>query len=221
MHLVSHPWRTTVAKKLFLGSLLIFVLISIALVIGGPVARFDGMVEHAVITNLMQTLSPLASIGGFLGGSGFLLPAAIILALLLVWKREWVLGIACIVSTLIAGTLVGILKPIFGRPRPIDVETMKLKSKFSFPSGHATRSAALYGFVIVLVWMLPISRQGKIDATVALIALILAIDAARMVAGVHYLTDVIAGNALGTAVLLGTLFLTDIVTKRIEKSHHR
>lgn len=222
MHRVSCPWRSSAATTLFRGSLLLFVLLSLGIVIGGPVTRFDGIIEHVIIVNLMDVLSPLARIGGILGSSDVLLPTAVVLMLLLMWKREWMLGIACIASLVTADLLVWVMKPAFGRPRPIDVEAMEVTSKFSFPSGHATRSAVLYGFVIVLLWMLPISHRSKTNATIVLLTLILAIDAARMVAGVHYLTDVLAGNALGIVVLLLTFSLVDTVAKRINMARpHR
>ncbi len=61
----------------------------------------------------------------------------------------------------------------------------------SFPSGHASRTVALS--VIVLA-------HGEILAGVLLVAWSLAVGLTRVVLGVHFLLDVLAGYLLGLAV---------------------
>ncbi|MEW6687539.1 MAG: phosphatase PAP2 family protein, partial [Pseudomonadota bacterium] len=68
----------------------------------------------------------------------------------------------------------------------------------SFPSGHTMHAVA---FSLVAAAHYP--------ALAALLAgMSIAIAASRMVLGLHYPSDVLAGGALGAAVALGSLNLT-------------
>ncbi|MDZ7746740.1 MAG: phosphatase PAP2 family protein [Halobacteriales archaeon] len=66
----------------------------------------------------------------------------------------------------------------------------------SLPSGHATGSAAIYGAVaLVSRWGSRRLRYGGVIALVALVAF------SRVVIGVHYVGDVLAGLAVGSGYL--------------------
>ena len=71
---------------------------------------------------------------------------------------------------------------------------------FSFPSGHAFGTTVVYGAMAVLfdIW----NRRRRVLVAGALIALV---AFTRVALGVHYLTDVLAGIALGIAFLAVTL----------------
>lgn len=70
---------------------------------------------------------------------------------------------------------------------------------FGFPSGHATAATAMYGAAALVVdYRSRAWRAGATGVVVVLVAL------SRVVLGVHYLADVVAGVAVG-AVLLALL----------------
>lgn len=84
--------------------------------------------------------------------------------------------------------LVSALKPVFDRERP------RLYPDLSYPSGHVT-SVACTGFVLVLLaWWLARHRTRLVAMLSVLAVLICA--AARLVLGVHWLTDTL-GAVLG------------------------
>ena len=91
---------------------------------------------------------------------------------------------------------VVVLKATLGRDRPIDL--YHGWEAYSFPSGHATTAMVTYG----LLWVLLGQGRGWL-ARCALLAgaamLIGLIGASRLYLGVHWLSDVIAGFALGLA----------------------
>ncbi len=97
----------------------------------------------------------------------------------------------------ISGVLNAELKALFGRPRPSDVMP-QLRQVFtrglSFPSGHAQNSAAVWGYLG--------NRLGgwRLSAACALVALI---GLSRVVLGVHYPSDVVAGWLAGGLLALG------------------
>ena len=71
----------------------------------------------------------------------------------------------------------------------------------SFPSGHTVQAVAVYG---TLALLLSGGRSRRIQVVMwsaaALVAL--AVGASRLYLGVHWLTDVLAGYALGGLVVV-------------------
>lgn len=81
--------------------------------------------------------------------------------------------------------------------------SLATSDSYSLPSGHATGSAAIYGAIaLVSRWGSRRLRYGGAAALVALIAL------SRVVIGVHYLGDVLAGLAVGGGYLAVVWFAT-------------
>lgn len=67
---------------------------------------------------------------------------------------------------------------------------------FGFPSGHATAATVLYGGLAALLeW-----RQRR-DRVVIASVLVLAVMCSRVVLGLHFLVDVLAGGVLGAGIL--------------------
>ena len=90
-------------------------------------------------------------------------------------------------------------KTLIDRPRPqLDPQLYTVGA--SFPSGHAMSATVLYGFL--LLWLWPRCRPGlRPWLALAAIGWIAAQALARPLLGAHYLSDVLAGVALGLACL--------------------
>jgi membrane-associated phospholipid phosphatase len=103
-------------------------------------------------------------------------------------RREWLVASAGVVGAHAASIAV---KRVVRRPRPGDSEVSVLvgtPSRLSFPSSHAastTAAAVLYG-----------GLTGQPAAAAVVPPMLLS----RLVLGVHYPTDVLAGSALGAAI---------------------
>ncbi|MFB6301791.1 MAG: phosphatase PAP2 family protein [Haloferacaceae archaeon] len=95
------------------------------------------------------------------------------------------------------GLTIG-LKHLFALPRP----PISYRGGYGFPSGHALGSTTFWGGVAVLAtrgrWR---RRLGVAGAVVAVVAL------SRVLIGVHYLADVVAGVGIGLAFLLAVFAL--------------
>lgn len=91
-----------------------------------------------------------------------------------------------------------VLKHWYARPRPELVPHAARVFTASFPSGHATVSAAV-GLAAAL--LLARARSGRwfgVFAAAVAVLLVALIGASRLYLGVHWPTDVVAGWALGT-----------------------
>jgi len=97
-------------------------------------------------------------------------------------------------------SLVIALKAAFGYPRPPESVWYIESEGLGFPSGHATGAMVVYGgFAHAYDWW---DRPRRV---IPVGVLVLAIGLSRVVLGVHYLGDVLAGFALGlVAILVGT-----------------
>jgi len=109
--------------------------------------------------------------------------------------------------TMVAGGLLGaLLKVLVGRHRPDLLEPVARAAGFSFPSGHAL-NAALAAGVFVLV-LLPVVRRRWLLWTGAGLVTVLT-GLSRIVLGVHWTSDVVAGWLLGVAVVVATAMAFD------------
>lgn len=104
------------------------------------------------------------------------------------------------------GLTANLLKRLFGRARPMHLDelgTLSFQpiqsdwSLASFPSGHATTGFAI---AVIMSSIFPPRFRWLFFTFAVLIAL------SRVVTGMHYMTDVVAGAALGT---FGAVFVRD------------
>jgi membrane-associated phospholipid phosphatase len=91
------------------------------------------------------------------------------------------------------------LKLGFQRDRPFFAEPLATESTYSFPSGHASASLAVYGTLGFLLARRLRNRRARVASLAGAAALVLLIGFSRLYLGVHYLTDVLAGFSLGLA----------------------
>ena len=98
------------------------------------------------------------------------------------------------------------LKHLIRRDRPDVALHAVVEDGFSMPSGHATSAAFFFGALAYLLVRGPVLRKWQ-KAVVVLVALaaVIAVDFSRMYLGVHYLSDVIAGNVVGFLGLFATI----------------
>jgi len=118
------------------------------------------------------------------------------IALFLVHRRRAALYL--LVARLVAVVVAFVLKESVRRARPVLPHPVAHASGFSFPSGHAVGSAALYASLAVVI-----GARVPLSARVALAVVPpLVVAATRVILGVHFPSDVVAGLFLGWAVAL-------------------
>jgi len=125
---------------------------------------------------------------------------------LLLWRRGLpiIMAAAPAVAMGVAAVIGDLAKRIVDRGRPPMSLRLIVEGEPSFPSGHATNAAAVYLTIGLLVAVFMFRRPLLRAAAVASTALIAtAVGASRLVLGVHWPSDVLAGLALGAVVALG------------------
>lgn len=151
----------------------------------------------------------------FFGNTSTVIAIAALIAIVFFLNKNYRPYLWGLVTTLAgAAGSAYVLKEIVARARPGGlIPYAAVETSYSFPSGHATVSMALYGFIAFLLCRL-YPRYKAITITVAII-IILSIGFSRLYLGLHFPSDVIAGYVVGgLALWLGIKLTNKLLTSR-------
>jgi undecaprenyl-diphosphatase len=134
-----------------------------------------------------------------IGSIKYSLPICTVFVVFLLLKWKWIDGLFLFVMFFTVRQLNYQLKELFLRERP-SFNAVYEAAHYSFPSGHAMNSTAIYSFLCYLFinHYTKNNKQKNIVMTVTIL-LIALIGISRIYLGVHYFTDVLAGFSAGFA----------------------
>ncbi len=151
------------------------------------------------INNLVSGQRALLTIVKYVTMLGSTLVLSIVIGagvLLLALRRRWRLAAYLAVAGTGELILDPILKSLVGRLRPVVPHAIEHAPGHSFPSGHSFGSMVCYGALFLVFAPAARGRARTVFGVVAGV-LIAAVGISRILLGVHYLSDVIGGWALG------------------------
>jgi len=93
--------------------------------------------------------------------------------------------------------LTDTVKALIDRARPPATEWIGTASGASFPSGHASDSVAVYGIVAALIAASTPYWPRKVGLWAGALIVWIVVGITRLYLGLHWLTDVLGGYALG------------------------
>lgn len=120
-------------------------------------------------------------------------------------RRAAATAVAVMVVTAAVTTVV---KVGVDRERPQWSAPLSTLSSPSFPSGHSSSIAAAAVLTMVALGVLTTHRWARRVGVILATTVVLGVGADRLLLGVHYLSDVLAGYALGLLVALCLVRLT-------------
>ena len=130
-------------------------------------------------------------------------------------RRRWELWGGWVVAFVGSAVIVQITKRTIHHPRPLGADQFLHGSSFSFPSGHVVGS--LVGFGMLAYVISRVTERGAVANAVLYIATsctVAAIAWSRIYLGVHFVSDVLGGAAIGSAWLIVCIVTTETVCKR-------
>ena len=130
-------------------------------------------------------------------GSSYVLIPVALLACWLLLRRGLRRQAAAVALSMAGGVIISnSVKLLVARPRP-PVEHLQTVSSFSFPSGHATQTSALWVSLALTVLLSGASPGWKWLVGAGALAVTGIVSLSRVYLGVHFPSDVVAGVILG------------------------
>ncbi len=167
-----------------------------AILHAGGTGSFDHETWRWFVDHRSSALDGVAKGLTHVAATSIVIPLTVLISALLVWARR--ARDAAFVAASAAGAylITAILKDVVARPRPPLAQRLVTENDWSFPSGHATQSLALYGALLVLA-VASSGRGPRMAAWIAGTVFALAVGWTRLYLGVHWLSDVVGGWIIG------------------------
>ena len=200
------PLAVVTVAALVFGLLLVFVRLQWAPLESADhtaAARINDLIAgHAALVSVVKAVT-------WLGSDGVLWTVIGVAAVALAIRRRWRLAIYLLVAGAGALILDPVLKSLVGRLRPVVAHPVAYGGGDSFPSGHSLGSIVCYGALFLV--FLPATRGRWRRVFIAVIATLIAlIGISRILLGVHFISDVLGGWALGITWLGITAFAFEL-----------
>ncbi|MFC8503021.1 phosphatase PAP2 family protein [Pedococcus sp. NPDC057267] len=189
----------TAGLSVAVGSLLVLLLLLWVETKWTPLLELDDgardglhrfALAHQGFTSVMEAVSAVA------GGLGWQV-VSVVLVVWLLWRRRVRAAVFVLVANAGSSLLNTALKDVVHRHRPVVDHPFIHPPGQSFPSGHA--QAAATGFTVLLFVLWPHLRPGvqRRAAVAVAVLLTLLIGFSRVALAAHFVSDVVAGYAVG------------------------
>jgi undecaprenyl-diphosphatase len=141
-----------------------------------------------------------------------LLAVTVVLIIYYMFHKKWHDAIILACATGGTAVIVLTLKDYFMRLRP-DNALQVIVNDPSFPSGHASMSAAFFVVLIALCTSRIPSRELRIGFVLLSTLMIYLVGMSRLVLNVHWASDVLVGWSIGSVVALVSVWVVRKVLK--------
>jgi membrane protein DedA with SNARE-associated domain/membrane-associated phospholipid phosphatase len=195
------------------GCLWLFGRLAEDILANGPLFRFDAAVAGALHGTATPALTTFFLGIAALGSIAAVELLCLFVAVVLGWRRRWLL-LGTWLAAVSGGVLLNqLLKELFARSRPVLEHPLLLKVSYGFPSGHAMEVLLVYGMLAYLaVRVLAVSWRARTAAVFGATLLVLLVGFSQLYFGLLYFSDVAAGFAAGGAWL--SICITAVETVR-------
>lgn len=209
----------TLLLVVFISALLLLTGVVEAFVEQDFMVQFDHWIAQSMAAARSDFIVAIFHTITVMGNSSIALPLLLLAATTLTFwgNRFW--AIPLITSFMGSIAIAGLAKYGFARPRPI--EALFVEQSPSFPSGHSTLAMSFYAVLFYLWWRQTTSWAGQIWIAFLGSSFVVLLASSRVIIGVHYISDVIAGLLLGGLWFLIAISLYEWlnVNQRIHFSH--
>ena len=203
----GRDWQRSVTFFVVLAALIVPFLLLLLLVTDkwGPLAAADQGARDALHAYALDNPGFVAVMRTF-SDSGSSLAwqiVTVVVTAVLLLRRHWRLAAFTVLTIAVSSLLNSAVKDLVNRQRPLVDQPFVNEPGASFPSGHA--QAAVVGYGVLLLLLLPtLNHTWRRVAAATAVVMVLGIGFSRVALAAHFVSDVLAGFALG-AVWLGLM----------------
>jgi undecaprenyl-diphosphatase len=172
----------------------------------------DERVANWFVDSRTSFLNDASTWCAYLADSYYKIGASVVIFLVFLWVwRRWYEAVYIGLPLVFEASAFIVITNLVQRDRPDVEQLIKSEITTSFPSGHVA-AATVYAAVAVIVFKHTRATWARALAVTLAVIVPLVVAWARVYQGVHYLTDTLAGIALGAT----SLVITDRVLSRHE-----
>ncbi len=159
-------------------------------------------------------LTAVMFVATFLGSTVAVIIISVVCGLYLIWEKHYYWAATFSICVIGGSLLNRLLKYLFRRPRPHFDDPILTLTSFSFPSGHTMMATVLFGAIAAYLFTRTRQTSQRVLIITAASLLILLVAFSRIYLGAHYLSDVLAAMAEGSAWLALCSTALHLVTTR-------
>jgi membrane-associated phospholipid phosphatase len=136
----------------------------------------------------------------------------LVLFLLVAKRRSEAVLVMIALAAVTAGSEA--VKQLVARPRPPGFDNPVIGVVYSYPSGHVLEATVIYGIISVLLWRSSLPKVVRVAVPIASAVLVALVAVARVAAGAHYPSDVLAGLLGGIGAVALFAWVSGIIRRR-------
>jgi undecaprenyl-diphosphatase len=213
--LLNHRRALRIVGGLLAATATLLVLVGWTVTRAG-VQRVDDAFLDLMVALRFGPMVAVAKAVSFIGSVWVNWPLRIVAVIALLVRRRLLQASAFVLAVVTSEVLIGTLKLLYERPRPLDA--LVGTSGSSFPSGHAI-AGAVTAVGLVLVLLPPGRARWAWELRAAGFAT--AMSLSRTYLGAHWLSDVVTGGLLGTSLAVGWPALLQEGRTRVQRRRAR
>lgn len=196
------PDRRALTGTFVLPLLCALAFALLAEVAHAPAAALDRSVQAFAFAHRTHWLTAVLETSTWLGSSVVLIPVLLAVSGYLGWRRrDWSGVVLLWVALAGAAVLYQFFKSVISRPRPPVSQMLMHTGGYAYPSGHSTQAIVIWGLLAALAVTGLRRRRARWAILGCASFVILLVGVSRIYLGVHWITDVAGGYALGGAWL--------------------
>ncbi|MGD0004845.1 MAG: phosphatase PAP2 family protein [Anaerolineaceae bacterium] len=186
--------------SMFIFGSLVFGALTYNLYVHGPLLAWDRAIANTLPAIGLQSPPFVKDImvAGFYTGKEVVTVLTILFSLYFLYKRYWQELAMMAIGWIGSALFFNALSMLIGRARP-PTQIWIIVNIPGFPSGHAVSVVVFYGLMAYLLAPKMPSAVWNVVVVAAALLIIGFVGFSRIFTGGHYLTDILAGYAVGIA----------------------
>lgn len=193
---------------------LVILFIGISIMIMTPhVQKVEGRIVLITEQLRFESMNQIMIFITGLGSYKVLFPFTIFISAIFIFQKKWIEPLFLFFNFYGVRYTNQMLKELFNRERPEFHRLIEI-GEYSFPSGHAMNSLAIYGFILFLLMEKQQMNLFKRFIIVLVGLFIFLIGFSRIYVGVHYPFDVIGGFIIGSIWLLFVMKILQFIRQK-------